>query len=84
MLQHVTNSLTTLQTLCGLFIDEEILIRDCLDRILDIKKLGLTISSKEEQPVSLRLQEMADWVLILSQLRSLRLKSIAKVTSHGI
>ena len=78
MLQRGTNFLTTLQTLSGLFIDEETPIKDGLDRLLDIKKLGLTISSKEEQPVSLRLQEMADWVLKLNQLRSLRLKSIDK------
>ncbi|KAJ9701550.1 hypothetical protein PVL29_006773 [Vitis rotundifolia] len=77
MLQHGINSLTTLQTLRGLFIDEETPVRDCLDRLLDIKKLGLTMSSKQEA-VSLSLQAVADWVLKLNQLRSLRLKSIDK------
>ena len=77
MLRHGTNSLTTLQTLCGLFIDEETLVRDCLDRLLDIKKLGLTMSSKQEA-VSLSLQAVADWISKLNQLHSLRLKSIDK------
>ena len=64
MLQRGTNFLTTLQTLSGLFIDEETPIKDCPDRLLDIKELGLTISSKEES-MSSRLQAMAGWVLKL-------------------
>ncbi|RVW19718.1 Disease resistance RPP8-like protein 3 [Vitis vinifera] len=75
MLQHDTNIPTILQTLCGLLVDEETPVRDGLDRLLDIRKLGLTISSKQEA-ITLQLQAVVDWVLKLNQLRSLRLKSI--------
>ncbi|RVW73487.1 Disease resistance protein RPP8 [Vitis vinifera] len=75
MLRHGTNFPTFLQTLCGLFVDEETLVRDGLDRLLSIRKLGLTMSSKQEA-MSLQLQAVVDWVLKLNQLRSLRLKSI--------
>ncbi|RVW91828.1 putative disease resistance protein [Vitis vinifera] len=43
--------------------------------LLDIRKLGLTVSSKQEA-ITLQLQAVVDWVLKLNQLRSLRLKSI--------
>ncbi|KAL6343352.1 hypothetical protein AAG906_022935 [Vitis piasezkii] len=46
-----------------------------LNRLFDIRKLGLTISSKQEA-ITLQLQAVVDWVLKLNQLRSLRLKSI--------
>ncbi|XP_034680919.1 probable disease resistance RPP8-like protein 2 [Vitis riparia] len=75
MLQHDTNIPTILQTLCGLLVDEETPVRDGLDRLLDIRKLGLTVSSKQEA-ITLQLQAVVDWVLKLNQLRSLRLKSI--------
>ena len=75
MLQHDTNIPTILQTLYGLLVDEETPVRDGLDRLLDIRKLGLTISSKQEA-ITLQLQAVVDWVLKLNQLRSLRLKSI--------
>eukprot|EP00261_Vitis_vinifera_P033038 XP_019074281.1 PREDICTED: probable disease resistance protein At1g58602 [Vitis vinifera] len=75
MLRHDTNIPTILQTLCGLLVDEETPVRDGLDRLLDIRKLGLTVSSKQEA-ITLQLQAVVDWVLKLNQLRSLRLKSI--------
>ncbi|KAJ9701582.1 hypothetical protein PVL29_006805 [Vitis rotundifolia] len=75
MLREGTNFPKFLQTLCGLFVDEETLVRDGLDRLLSIRKLGLTMSSKQEA-MSLQLQAVVDWVLKLNQLRSLRLKSI--------
>ncbi|KAJ9701584.1 hypothetical protein PVL29_006807 [Vitis rotundifolia] len=75
MLRHGTTFPTILQTLCGLFVDEETLVRDGLDRLISIRKLGLTMSSKQ-QAMSLQLQAVVDWVLKLNQLRSLRLKSI--------
>ncbi|XP_034686750.1 putative inactive disease susceptibility protein LOV1 [Vitis riparia] len=75
MLRHGTNFPTFLQTLCGLLVDEETPVRDGLDRLFDIRKLGLTISSKQEA-ITLQLQAVVDWVLKLNQLRSLRLKSI--------
>ena len=75
MLGQGTNFPTILQTLCGLFVDEETSVRDVLDRLLNIRKLGLTMSSKREA-MSLQLQAVVDWVLKQKQLRSLRLKSI--------
>ncbi|KAJ9701579.1 hypothetical protein PVL29_006802 [Vitis rotundifolia] len=75
MLGQGTNFPAILQTLCGLFVDEETPVRDGLDRLLNIRKLGLTTSSKQEA-MSLQLQAVVDWVLKLKQLRSLRLKSI--------
>ncbi|RVW68106.1 Disease resistance protein RPP8 [Vitis vinifera] len=69
MLQHDTNIPTILQTLCGLLVDEETPVRDGLDRLLDIRKLGLTISSKQEA-ITLQLQTVVDWVLKLNQLRN--------------
>ena len=74
-LQHDANFPTILQTLCGVFVDEETPIRDGLDQLLSIRKLGLTMSHKQGV-MSLQLQAVVDWVLKLSQLRSLRLKSI--------
>ncbi|RVW19719.1 putative disease resistance RPP13-like protein 2 [Vitis vinifera] len=75
MLGQGTNFPTILQTLCELFVDEETPVRDGLDRLLNIRKLGLTMSSKQEA-MSLQLQAVVDWVLKQKQLRSLRLKSI--------
>ena len=74
-LQHDANFPTILQTLCGVFVDEETPIRDGLDKLLSIRKLGLTMSHKQGV-MSLQQQAVADWVLKLNQLRSLRLKSI--------
>ncbi|WJZ88175.1 hypothetical protein VitviT2T_007503 [Vitis vinifera] len=62
MLGQGTNFPTILQTLCGLFVDEETPVRDGLDRLLNIRKLGLTMSSKQEA-MSLQLQAVVDWVL---------------------
>ena len=75
MLQHVARFPTILLTLCGIFVDEETPLRGGLDRLLSIRKLGLTLSAKQGL-VSLQLQAVVNWVLKLSQIRSLRLKSI--------
>ena len=75
MLKHDETFPTTLQTLCGLFLDEETPVRDGLDRLLGIRKLGLTLSSKQGV-MPLQLRALIDWVLKLNQLRSLRIKSI--------
>ena len=75
MLQHDSTFPTNLQTLCGLFLDEETLVKDGLDRLLSIRKLGLIMSHKEGIR-SLQLQVVVDWVLKLNKLRSSRLKSI--------
>ena len=68
-------SLTTLQTLCGLFVDEDTPVRDGLNRLLNLRKLGLTVSS-QPKAMSSQLQVVANWVLNLNHLRSLRVKSI--------
>ncbi|RVW91996.1 Disease resistance protein RPM1 [Vitis vinifera] len=73
--QPSIGSLTTLQTLCGLFVDEETPVRDGLNRLLNLRKLGLTVSS-QPKTMSSQLQVVADWVLNLNHLRSLRVKSI--------
>ena len=75
MLQHDATFPSMLQTLCGLYIDEETPIRDGLDRLLRIRKLGLTMSCKQGV-MSLQPLALVYWVLKLNQLRSLRLKSI--------
>ena len=75
MLQHVARFPTILLTLCGIFVDEETPLRGGLDRLLSIRKLELTLSAKQGL-VSLQLQAVVNWVLKLSQIRSLRLKSI--------
>ena len=76
MLKHDATFPIALQTLCGLFLDEETPVKDGLDRLLSIRKLGLTLSSKQGV-MPLQLQAVVlDWVLKLNQLRSLRLKSI--------
>ena len=73
--QHDACFTTILQTLCGIFVDEETPIRDGLDKLVSIRKLGLTMSHKHGV-MSLKLQAIVDWVLKLNQLRSLSLKSI--------
>ena len=73
--QHDAYFTTILQTLCGIFVDEETPIRDGLDKLVSIRKLGFTMSQKQGV-MSLKLQAIVDWVLKLNQLRSLRLKSI--------
>ncbi|KAJ9701553.1 hypothetical protein PVL29_006776 [Vitis rotundifolia] len=79
--QRSIGSLTTLQTLCGLFVDEETPVRDGLNRLLNLRKLGLTVSSQPKS-MSSQLQVVADWVLNLNHLRSLRLKSIDYNNQH--
>ena len=75
MLKHDATFPSMLQTLCGLYIDEETPIRDGLDRLLRIRKLGLTMSCKQGV-MSLQPLTLVYWVLKLNQLRSLTLKSI--------
>ena len=68
MLKHDATFPTALQTLCGLFLDEEIPVNDGLDRLLSIRKLGLTLSSKQGV-MPLQLQAVVlDWVWKLNQL----------------
>ncbi|KAJ9701561.1 hypothetical protein PVL29_006784 [Vitis rotundifolia] len=73
--QPSIGSLPTLQTLCGLFVDEETPIKDGLNRLLNLRKLGLAISSQLKAMLT-QVQAVTDWVLNLNHLRSLRVKSI--------
>ncbi|KAL6342541.1 hypothetical protein AAG906_012391 [Vitis piasezkii] len=75
MLRPSTGSLTTLQTLCGLFVDEETPVRDGLNRLLNLRKLGLAMSS-QPKAMSSQVQAVTDWILNLKHLQSLRVKSI--------
>ena len=75
--QPSVGSLTDLQTLWGLFIDEKTPVKDGLDRLFNIRKLALKFrltSSQQEAMVS-QLEAVADWVLKLNHLQSLRLTS---------
>ncbi|KAJ9701563.1 hypothetical protein PVL29_006786 [Vitis rotundifolia] len=75
MLRPSTGSLTTLQTLCGLFVNEKTPVRDDLNRLHNLRKLGLVMSS-QPKAMSSQVQAVTDWVLNLKHLRSLRVKSI--------
>ncbi|XP_037491476.1 late blight resistance protein R1-A-like [Jatropha curcas] len=72
------NSLMDLQTFWGVFIDENSQVKDGLDSLLSIRKLALKckISVPSQKAVmSLQLFNIADWVVNLKHLQSLRLKS---------
>ena len=75
MLRPSTGSLTTLQTLCGFFVDEETPVRDGLNRLHNLRKLGLVMSSQPKAMLS-QVQAVTDWVINLKHLQSLRVKSI--------
>ncbi|GAU16965.1 hypothetical protein TSUD_37230 [Trifolium subterraneum] len=71
------NSLSDLQTLWGLFVDEESPVKDGLDRLVNITKLGLacqSMSLNQEEMIA-QLETVADWITTLEYLQSLRLKS---------
>ncbi|CAL5348017.1 unnamed protein product [Camellia sinensis] len=75
-------SLTNLQTLWSVFIDEDSPVKFELDRLINLKRLGVTsriMSSRREAMLS-QLEAVADWVQKLTQLQYLRLKSFDK---HG-
>ena len=77
MPQPSSNSLTTLQTLWGLLVKEETPVKDGLDRLVNLRKLGLAfclLGSQQEAMLS-QVDAVADWVLKLNHLQSLRLKS---------
>ena len=59
MLEHDASFPTILQTLCGIFVDEETPMRDGLDWLLGIRKLGLTMSSTQGV-ISLQLQAVVN------------------------
>lgn len=69
--------LKNLQTLWGVFIDEESPVKDGLDTLTNLKKLGLAsrLMSSHQLKMQSRLKAVADWVQKLDELESLRLKS---------
>ncbi|GFS32291.1 hypothetical protein Acr_00g0021790 [Actinidia rufa] len=72
--------LTDLQTLWSVFIDEDSPVRDGLDRLINLKRLGVTsrLMSSRSLDMSSQLELVAEWVEKLKQLESLRLKSFDK------
>ncbi|CAJ1976612.1 unnamed protein product [Sphenostylis stenocarpa] len=74
----VGDSLSDLQTLWGLFVDEETPVKGGLDKLVDIKRLGIAcqpMSPQPEEVMESKLQAVADWITKLGYLQSLRLKS---------
>ncbi|XP_004496125.1 putative disease resistance RPP13-like protein 2 [Cicer arietinum] len=71
------NSLSDLQTLWGLFVDEKTPVKDGLDKLVDITKLGLACQSMSlnQEAMVAQLEAVADWITKLEHLQSLRLKS---------
>ncbi|KAL3812920.1 hypothetical protein ACJIZ3_014188 [Penstemon smallii] len=73
-----TSSLTALQTLWGAFVDETTCVKQGLDTLLHIRKLGLSCrstSSQRSNSMSEQLRAVDKWISNLSSLESLRLKS---------
>ncbi|KVI07846.1 Disease resistance protein, partial [Cynara cardunculus var. scolymus] len=58
-----------LLTLWGLFLDEKIAIKNGLDKLHDLRELGITFQLKSNQ------DDLMDWIANLSALRSLKLRS---------
>ncbi|XP_058770148.1 probable disease resistance RPP8-like protein 4 [Vicia villosa] len=71
------NSLSDLQTLWGLFVDEETPVKGGLDKLVNITKLGLACQSMSlnQEPMIAQLETVSDWITKLEYLQSLRLKS---------
>ena len=69
---------TALQTLSGLLIDEETPVKDGLDKLINLRKLGLAcpLIPSQQGTMLLQLETVADWILKLNRLESLRLKSV--------
>jgi hypothetical protein len=73
----ISHSLSDLQTLWGLFVDEETPVKGGLDRLVNIRKLGLACQSMslQQEAMESQLEAVADWIVKLEHLQSLRLKS---------
>ena len=71
------DSLSDLQTLWGLFVDEETPVKGGLDKLVNIRKLGIACQSMspEQGAMQSQLDAVADWIVKLEYLQSLRLKS---------
>ncbi|KAM7522645.1 hypothetical protein LguiA_012547 [Lonicera macranthoides] len=66
-----TCSLINIQTLWGVFVDEETPFSDGLDRLVSLRKLGLACRLTKSQQ-----EALAKWIVKLNNLESLRLRSI--------
>ena len=64
-------TLKNLRTLWGVFVDEDSPLKNGLDRLTNLRKLNLAFQLKLPQQTAL-----AEWILQLNQLQSLRLRSI--------
>ncbi|MCH87805.1 disease resistance protein, partial [Trifolium medium] len=75
--QPKCNSLSDLQTLWGLFVDEETPLNNGLDKLVNITKLGLACQSMSlnQEAMIAQLKTVAEWIKKLEHLQSLRLKS---------
>ncbi|CAK8572967.1 unnamed protein product [Lathyrus sativus] len=75
--QPKSNFLSDLQTLWGLFVDEETPVKGGLDKLVNITKLGLACQSMSlnQEPMIAQLETVSDWITKLEYLQSLRLKS---------
>ncbi|KAL6319695.1 hypothetical protein AAG906_026763 [Vitis piasezkii] len=76
-LQPGVCSLIALQTLWGLFVDEKTPVKGGLDRLVNVRKLGLAcrLMPSQQQTMLSQLEAVAKWVLKLKHLHTLRLKS---------
>ncbi|KAL0009828.1 hypothetical protein SO802_004936 [Lithocarpus litseifolius] len=74
MYQPRSNSLKNLQTLWGVFIDEDSFLKDHLDELTNVKKLGLAFQLTS----SLHKKKLASCLVNLENLKSLRLRSIGE------
>ncbi|XP_021906725.1 LOW QUALITY PROTEIN: probable disease resistance RPP8-like protein 2 [Carica papaya] len=68
---------SNLQTLCGVFVDEESPVTNGLDTLINLRKLGLSsrLTSSQQEPMLSQLDAVANWVSKLRYLQYLRLKS---------
>ncbi|EEF32908.1 putative disease resistance RPP13-like protein 2 [Ricinus communis] len=76
------SSLEELQTLWGVFVDERSPVKHGLDKLENLRKLGLacrTMLSQKKQML-LQIDAIADWIRKLKHLQSLRLRSFDE---HG-
>ncbi|XP_030969065.1 probable disease resistance RPP8-like protein 2 [Quercus lobata] len=67
-------ALRNLQTLWGVFVDEDSPLNNGLDRLMNLRKLKLAFQLELSQQTAL-----AEWILRLNHLQSLRLRSIGEM-----
>ncbi|XP_008228364.1 PREDICTED: probable disease resistance protein RF9 [Prunus mume] len=67
------NSLKNLRTLWGLFVDKDSPLKDGLDKVTNLRKLGLAFQLEQEEQKAL-----ANWIKKLKYLKSLRIRSIGE------